>query len=523
MPRTALTGVKVLAALAALTAASAHTASAGLNLPTGFQDVIAADSLHLPVSFAFVPDPPSSRLRVLVVEQKWRRIVQVTTTSPTTPVVGTVPNIDWVPGECGLLSIAVDPRWPAKPFVYVHYTAWDSVIQLARFTLAGDLANTGDGLLTMDPATRMLVLADVPDTAETHNGGALRFGPDSMLYLSLGEDTRECWAQDTTKLPGKLLRLDVRGLPDTGPGPPPKSLITPADNPHASSPDSNFRLIHSYGLRNPFRFHIDPLNGGIFIADVGHLTWEEIDWITGPANLGWPWREGLSPWSTCPGPMPTNLTDPIVAVPHAQSKSIMSLGVYRAPPGAANAFPADYEGDYFYADYFNGWVRRIGFDGSSWVSKPAPGQPNSTDWATGGTWLCEGMAGPDGAWWYLIQSPDSTYLDGELHRVVWVGTVGGLAPGPAPRVRFDRPRPNPARGDVRLDFALPAGARAELSVMDVGGRRVRELARGDRLTGTGSWVWDGRDDSGQPVPPGLYFARLRTGSEVLVRRMVLAR
>ena len=61
----------------------------------------------------------------------------------------------------------------------------------------------------------------------------------------------------------------------------------------------------------------------------------------------------------------------------------MSAGVYRRPVSSVNGFPTEYEGDYFFADYFSGVFRRIGFDGATWSIEPAPGQATAQDWATG--------------------------------------------------------------------------------------------------------------------------------------------
>lgn len=505
---------------------AASVAHAQLVTPLGFRDSLVAGSLAMPVAFAFVPDPPGTRIRAIVVEQKLRNLKLVRfAPSAATTVVGTLNDVEWVDGERGVLGAAVDPRWPAKPFVYVNYTAVGGRLHLARFTLTGDLANTGAGTLTMVPGSRMLLLADVPDSLPNHNGGSVRFGPDGRLYLSTGDDQRECFAQDTTRLAGKLLRLDVSALPDTGAGPVPRAWITPADNPRVASPDSNFRLVQAMGLRNPFRFHIDPVDGAVFVADVGHVTWEEIDRVSGFANLGWPWREGPNGWSGCAGGLPANLQDPILSLPHPEWISVIGLGVYRAPAGATAAFPPEYEGDIFFGDYFSGVVRRAGRQGSGWALEFALGQPTANDWATGAGQICDGMVGPDGAWWYLRQSLDGTYFNGVLRRVDWIGapedtTLSAVAAG---GLAFAAPSPNPARGPVRFAFATAAAGPADLGVFDASGRLVRRLWSGALPAGSHARAWDGADDAGRPLPPGVYLARLRAGGLERVRRVALAR
>ena len=97
--------------------------------------------------------------------------------------------------------------------------------------------------MTLDPASARVVLGALPDVAAKHNGGTLRFGPDGMLYVGLGDDDNPCRAQDLTKLQGKILRLDVSGMPAGG-GPAPRySTLTPAGNPFVAHADSAARLV----------------------------------------------------------------------------------------------------------------------------------------------------------------------------------------------------------------------------------------------------------------------------------------
>jgi hypothetical protein len=76
-------------------------------------------------------------------------------------------------------------------------------------------------------------------------------------------------------------------------------------------------------------------------------------------------------------------------------------------------------------------------------------------------------------------------------------------------------------GGIRL--GLPAARPGSLAIYDIAGRRVRTLAAGTLAAGSKEYAWDGRNDAGQPVAPGLYFARLTAGEEVLVRKVILSR
>src|SRR6185503_9835428 len=113
--------------------------------------------------------------------------------------------------------------------------------------------------------------------------------------------------------------LDVDGLPLGAGGPPRYTQITPLDNPFLLSPDSTARLVYAYGLRNPFGFHVDPLNGGLIIGDVGSQTYEEMDLAPQPGgqNFGWPLKEAnLRTGVACTSPDTTNLVAPIYSYAH---------------------------------------------------------------------------------------------------------------------------------------------------------------------------------------------------------------
>ncbi len=93
-------------------------------------------------------------------------------------------------------------------------------------------------------------------------------------------------------------------------------------------------------------------------------------------------------------------------------------------------------------------------------------------------------------------------------------------------VELGLPAPNPARGGTRLWYGVPAGregARLDLAIYDLSGRRVRTLEQGIARSGRHSAEWDLRDASGSPAGPGVYFARLATGPEVCTRKVIVVR
>jgi len=118
-----------------------------VELPTDFVDELVGYGLIQPVNFDFLPDG-----RILLVERTTAHIRLVlpgvgTLSDP----VGTVPDVGVANGEQGLLGIAVDPRWPVAPYLYVQHTSASTQnIKVVRFEATGDLDFTGDGALSLD-------------------------------------------------------------------------------------------------------------------------------------------------------------------------------------------------------------------------------------------------------------------------------------------------------------------------------------------------------------------------------------
>lgn len=471
------------------------------TLPTNFSDQLVASGLNAPTSLAFLPDG-----RALVTEQN-SGAIRMVVGSTVTGALTTVPSLT-SGGERGLLSIAVDPGWPTRPYVYVHHTQSGNVMRVLRYTGKGTLTGGTSTNLTLDSLYQ--VLTGLPDNAENHNGGTLRFGPDGKLYFSVGDDAGGCVAQDRTSLRGCTFRLDVSRLPGGAGGPPSRDVITPSDNPWSGSSNSAERMVFAYGLRNPFRFQIDRATGTLYIADVGEAEWEELDQVTVGENEGWPWREGPVSYSSCSGSQGT-LDSPIDSYDHSEGVVIIAAGVYRRAFHSP-AWPSSYEGDVFYADYYNGFMRRLHHDGSGWHRMGPSGTTSNTPWATNLDSPVDFQWGPDGHLWWLSQN------DGQLRRIVSTSQVGVEPPVTPSRLTLTAV-PNPARGQVDLGFDLPIAGRARVAVYDLAGRRVATLSDLRRDAGHHALTWNGRDESGHPVQNGVYLVRLEAGGEVVTARI----
>jgi glucose/arabinose dehydrogenase len=483
---------------------SAHAATL---LPTGFTDQLIANGLSLPTAFAFLPDG-----RVLVTEQltgNIRLIVGGTTVAAPVATVSALTTGD----ERGLLSIAVDPGWPARPYVYVHHTQTGDVIRVLRFTAAGDLANPASTNLTLgSPYT---VIGGLRDNAFNHNGGTLRFGNDGMLYLSLGDDASGCPAQDSTRLVGCILRLKVNNLPAGAGGPPLRSLLEPTDNPFIASPNSDAHLVWAYGLRNPFRIQIDRGSTGVLVADVGEGTWEELDLIHAGDNGGWPFREGPGDlgWSGCSEPSGSGrYAAPIDAYGHDEGLAIIAAGIYRKAFNSPQ-WPASWDGNAFYADFYGGFLRMLHLGPNGWARATAAGQPDPSYWATGLAQPVDFAWGPDGQLWWL------SMWNGELRRISAVSALG--VPPAAPERLALSAAPNPGNGALTLSYDLPRAGHVRLAVYDLSGRRIAALIDGTRPAGSDRVRWSGAGDAGRALPAGVYLARLELDGAAVTRRIVL--
>jgi hypothetical protein len=198
-------------------------------------------------------------------------------------------------------------------------------------------------------SARLLLHIDQPYA--NHNGGHILFGPDSMLYIGMGDGGSggdpHGNGQDRRTLLGKLLRIDV----DHG-----DPYAIPPGNPYARERGMRPE-IWAYGLRNPWRMCFDRAAGLLFIADVGQNDWEEVDVASVRAaglDYGWNVMEATHCFrsSNCD---PRGLTLPVLEYGHDQGCSVTGGVVYRGRRIPAIA------GCYFFSDYCSGWIRSFRF------------------------------------------------------------------------------------------------------------------------------------------------------------------
>ena len=254
--------------------------------------------------------------------------------------------------ESGLLGVALDPEFPQFPYLYVWYTGRredQHFLRLSRIPAPGGIP---------DPAgERPLLELPQGKTTRLHNGGGLRFGPDGMLYLGIGDNEQPPEAQNRASLWGSILRIDVRGAT------PQQPYRIPPDNPLLDTPGARPE-IWAYGLRNPWRMSFDS-QGRLWVGDVGANAQEEISIAPPGGNLGWPVFEGRrcnageAQCAARPGAVP-----PVFAYERAEGCAVIWGGEYRG-----RALP-QLRGAHLFADYCSrdlwvledspetGWQRR---------------------------------------------------------------------------------------------------------------------------------------------------------------------
>ncbi len=280
--------------------------------------------------------------------------------------------------ERGFLGLAFHPGYATNGLLYTFTsepvngpadfsTMPPSTTALNQTVIAEwHVPNPGNPLSVVDVGSRReLLRIDKPQF--NHNGGTLAFGPDGLLYISLGDgggaDDQDGQpfiggptvghgpngnGQNTGAALGKILRIDPQGSNSAN-----GKYGDPGSNPFVGQPGLD--EIYAYGLRNPYRFSFDSATGQMYIADVGQNSLEEIDLGALGANYGWRHKEGsffFDPNGTGAGfvtnvdpGVPPGLIDPIAEYDHDEGVAIVGGFVYRG-----SAVPSLY-GHYVFGDF----------------------------------------------------------------------------------------------------------------------------------------------------------------------------
>jgi hypothetical protein len=119
-----------------------------------------------------------------------------------------------------------------------------------------------------------------------------------------------------------------------------------------------------------------------------------------------------------------------------------------------------------------------------------------------------------------FESRESAVVEDRPTLTVLYSAAVGVGSGNSPfSVTLGPCVPNPASGRAWIELALDHGARGRLDVLDLEGRVLANLASGWMDAGRRQVFWDGRDERGNAVSPGVYFCRLAMdgGGSAIVR------
>ncbi len=349
--------------------------ASAVTLPPKFAQTAFGTGLGRVTAMAFAPDG-----RLFVASQDGVvRIIKNGSTLPTP--FATVITDDQ--GERGLTGIAIGPEFATNGYVFLYYATKAAPIHntVVRVTAKGDQAVTSGGTLV-----ESTVLDLEPLSANIHNGGAMSFGSDGKLYISVGENAKPSNAQTLTNKLGKILRINSDGS-------------IPTDNPFYGRTTGTNRAIWALGFRNPFTFAFQPGTDRMFVNDVGQDTWEEIDDAVRGGNYGWPTTEGPT--------TDARFSSPIYAYKHQNGDCAITGGTFYNP--AKPTFPTEYVGDYFFADFCQHWIKRFDPQSKTVTNFAQATVPHPVDL----------KVGPDGSFYYLSRGQFAVYR---------VSYTGSLAP-----------------------------------------------------------------------------------------------
>lgn len=242
-------------------------------------------------------------------------------------------------------DIAFHPRFKENGFVYIGHSV--SVPEKGNHTRVTRFTVTDKP----DPASAKIIIEWPSDG---HNGGAICFGKDDMMFVTSGDGTSDSdkheKGQDTASLLAKVLRIDV-DHPAEG-----KTYAVPMDNPFVGK-EGFAPETWAMGLRNPWRIACDEKTGHIWVGNNGQDLWEQVYFVRKGDNYGWSLMEGGHPFYTHRKTGPQPFAKPTFDHSHAEARSLTGGFVYYG-----KRFP-ELQGSYIYGDYSTGRIWAARHDG----------------------------------------------------------------------------------------------------------------------------------------------------------------
>ena len=253
-------------------------------------------------------------------------------------------------GDAALYAVTFHPQFAENGYVFVGSNGSYGGPKRSRVTRYRVDPQSG----AFDAASATVMIEWESDG---HNGAAIAFGNDRMLYVTSGDGTSDSdenlRGQDLSHLTAKVLRIDVDGA-EQG-----QTYRVPDDNPFVGQ-DNVRPETWCYGLRNPWRITVDPKTGQIWVGQNGQDLWEQVYLVQRGANYGWSVVEGAHDFYPDRPRGPHPISKPIVDHPHSEARSLTGGIVYHGGQPDLR----ELEGAYLYGDYSTGKIWAIKHDGN---------------------------------------------------------------------------------------------------------------------------------------------------------------
>ncbi len=289
-------------------------------------------------------------------------------------IIGKFPNLDTT-SEKGLLGVVADPGVATNGTFY-FYASDGPIIDDRHRVYKGVLHDDNSLAIDLDNPIVGAPRGVGPglEGPANHDGGGL-FIYKGQLYVGVGdtgansEPPTNKYSSCLNKGNGKILRVNLDGsVPNDNPLVT-EDMVTSCRSSGAEwSTDAPDRRVFAWGLRNPWRFFIDPKTGLLWIGDVGETEREEISVGSSGMHFGYPFIEGNLDQSMENGELrldmmcdenfapPRPCTAPVYDYGHDQGQSVTG-GVIPSGCGWSNAFGG--KTYYLFADYAQNWLRAL--------------------------------------------------------------------------------------------------------------------------------------------------------------------
>jgi uncharacterized repeat protein (TIGR03806 family) len=301
-------------------------------------------------------------------------------------------------------DICFHPKFAENGYVYIGWNGLESGKEQDKKTKVTRYTVDRKPPYHVDPASEKLII-EWPSNG--HNGGAIAFGHDGMMYVTSGDGTSDSdtniAGQDMTKLLSKLLRIDVDHVGEPEGVSPRETYSIPKDNPYYGKENIRWET-WAYGFRNPWRITVDAKTGHIWVGQNGQDLWEQAYLVRKGENYGWSVYEGSHLFYPNRKLGPTPHVPPTVEHHHSEFRSLTGGIVYY---GAKHP---ELQGAYIYGDYSTGKIWGIRHDGTKalWHKELADTRLQITGFgvdANGEILICDHHGEDKGAFYTLEATP----------------------------------------------------------------------------------------------------------------------